>query len=76
MFLDGEAVGHACDIVADHPRAPGLVAVSARVGAFALAANSKDAALFVELPAGGYTVQVSGADGGTGLALVEVYEVP
>jgi len=28
------------------------------------------------LPAGGYTVQVSGADGGTGEALVEIYELP
>jgi hypothetical protein len=29
----------------------------------------------VSLPAGGYTIQVSGADGGTGNAIVEVYEV-
>lgn len=47
------------------------------VGAFTLTPGSKDAALLVLLDAGGagYTVQVSGADGGTGEAIVEVYEV-
>ncbi len=37
---------------------------------------SKDAMLLVTLPPGGYTATVSGSDGGTGVALVEVYEVP
>lgn len=47
-----------------------------RVGAFPLTAGSCDAALLVTLPAGAsYTVQVSGADGGAGEALVEIYEV-
>lgn len=47
------------------------------VGAFQLNAGSKDAATIVELDAGAaYTVQVKGADGGTGEALVEVYELP
>lgn len=47
------------------------------VSAFPLNAGSKDAATIVELDAGaGYTVQVKGADGGTGEALVEVYELP
>jgi hypothetical protein len=46
------------------------------VGAFPLSAGSKDAAITVSLPAGGYTVQVSGADGGVGEALVEIYELP
>jgi hypothetical protein len=46
------------------------------VGAFGLTAGSKDAAITVSLPAGGYTVQVSGADGGVGEALVEIYELP
>ncbi len=35
---------------------------------------SKDAALLITLPPGAYTAQVSGADGGTGVALVEVYD--
>ncbi len=44
------------------------------VGAFALPAGSKDAATVITLNAGtGYTVQVSGVNGGTGEALVEVY---
>ncbi len=46
------------------------------VGAFSLAANSKDAALIVTLPAGSYTAQVSGVGGTTGIALVEIYELP
>ncbi|MSU53564.1 MAG: hypothetical protein EXS41_09275 [Opitutaceae bacterium] len=46
------------------------------VGAFGLTQGSKDAAITVSLPAGSYTVQVSGADGGGGEALVEVYELP
>ena len=46
------------------------------VGAFPLDPNSRDAALVTTLTPGSYTVQVSGADGGTGEALVEIYEVP
>jgi hypothetical protein len=46
------------------------------VGAFGLDSGSKDAALLTSLAPGGYTVQVRGADGGTGEALVEIYEVP
>jgi hypothetical protein len=45
-------------------------------GAFGLIPGSKDAAITVSLPAGSYTVQVSGADGGVGEALVEIYELP
>jgi len=45
-------------------------------GAFALPAGSKDAALIVTLPAGIYSAQVSGADGGSGVGLVEIYEAP
>jgi hypothetical protein len=47
-----------------------------QVGAFRLAADAKDAALLATLQPGNYTVQVSGANGGTGVALIEVYEVP
>jgi hypothetical protein len=32
--------------------------------------------LLVSLPPGSYTAQISGANNGTGVALVEVYEVP
>lgn len=52
-----------------------LATTMASVGAFTLPANSKDAALVATLQPGNYTVQVSGV-GGTGVALVEVYEIP
>jgi hypothetical protein len=53
-----------------------LATTFSSVGAFPLVAGSKDAAVIVNLPPGGYTVQVSGADGGTGLAIIELYELP
>jgi hypothetical protein len=46
------------------------------VGAFQLDANSRDAALLTTLQPGTYTVQVRGANNGTGEALIEIYEVP
>lgn len=49
---------------------------AAKVGAFALNAGSKDAVILLTLPPGGYTAQVTGANGSTGAALIEVYEVP
>lgn len=53
-----------------------LSAAFSAVGAFALPANSRDAAVLVTLPPGDYTVEVRGVAGATGSALVEVYEVP
>jgi len=53
-----------------------LAAVAAQVNAFALDANSKDAAMLLTLPPGAYTAQVSGVGNTTGVALVEIYEVP
>ncbi len=55
---------------------PTLTAVFSTVGAFALPANSLDAALVATLTPGNYTVQVKGAGTTTGIALVEVYELP
>lgn len=46
------------------------------VGAFALTPGSRDAAMIVTLPPGSYTAQVSGVGNTTGVAIVEVYEVP
>ncbi len=54
---------------------PTLASVFTQVGAVALTAGSKDAALQVKLPPGAYTAQVSGINGATGEALVEVYEI-
>jgi hypothetical protein len=53
-----------------------LAAASTSVGAFPLDSGSKDAALTLTLVPGTYTVQVSGAAGATGAALIEVYELP
>jgi uncharacterized protein (DUF1800 family) len=52
-----------------------LAAAFANNGAFPLAAGSKDAALLINLAAGGYTLQVSGVGNTTGAALVEVYDL-
>ncbi len=46
----------------------------AAAGAFAWPRGSRDAAVLVPLPPGTYTALVRGRDGGTGLALVEVYD--
>jgi hypothetical protein len=51
-------------------------AVFTEVGAFQLPANSADCALVVSLPPGAYTAQVTGVNNTTGVALVEIYEVP
>ena len=53
-----------------------LIAATTRVGAFPLGLNRPDSALLIALPPAPYSIQVSGADGGTGVALVEVYQVP
>jgi hypothetical protein len=56
---------------------PGLVATAtAAVGAFPLAPGGRDAALLLTLPPGTYSAQVGGPAGATGVALVEVYEMP
>ena len=52
-----------------------MTAAGTRTGAFALKAGTADAALLVTLEPGAYTVLISGADGGTGHCLVEIYEV-
>jgi hypothetical protein len=56
-------------------RAP-LQTAAQQTGAFALDASSNDSALLVTLPPGIYTAQVSGKNGTTGVALIEVYDVP
>jgi hypothetical protein len=44
-------------------------------GAFPLDAKSNDSALVLRLSAGGYTAQVTGANGGSGIALLEIYDL-
>jgi hypothetical protein len=55
--------------------APAINAAAAAVGAFALPANSADAAILINLEPGAYTAQVVGVGGATGNALVEIYEL-
>ena len=61
------------------PSLPGSVANrEGSAGMGALDANSKDAVLLLELPAGLgiYTAQLSGVGETTGIGLVEIYEAP
>jgi len=53
-----------------------LAAAAVQVSDFPLPVNSLDAALLVTLPPGLYSAHVEGANGGTGVALVEVYVMP
>jgi uncharacterized repeat protein (TIGR03806 family) len=51
-------------------------AESRRLNLFPLADNGSDSGLFVTLDSGAYTLQVTGLDNTTGVALVEIYEIP
>jgi hypothetical protein len=57
------------------PQREAIAAAAQQVGAFPLSAGAADSALLLTLQPGAYTIQVSGHNGGTGVALVEVYEV-
>ncbi|WP_414661132.1 immunoglobulin domain-containing protein [Horticoccus sp. 23ND18S-11] len=56
------------------PDAAAITAASAQVGAFGLSNN--DSALIATLAPGNYTAQVTGPGTATGIALIEVYELP
>jgi len=75
VFRDGTVIA-ANDNWYDAGNALAIAAAVASVGAFAVPVDSRDAALLLSLPPGGYSVQLSGADAATGNALIEVYEVP
>jgi hypothetical protein len=53
-----------------------VIDAAARSGATPLAAGGKDAAILINLQPGTYTAVVTGSGGGTGIALINVYEVP
>lgn len=55
---------------------PVLTDAFTRTGAFALPAASRDAALLLTLAPGAYSAHIESANGSTGLALFELYEVP
>ena len=54
---------------------PALKAAFTAAGAFSIPDTSKDAAVLLALPPGGYTIVTSGVAGATGTALVEVYDL-
>lgn len=54
---------------------PGLATSFAKVGAFALPSQSRDAALTLTLQPNAYTVHVKGLDGGSGEAIIEIYDL-
>jgi hypothetical protein len=53
-----------------------VAAAAAATGAFALDVGSKDAALVLTLSPGGYTFEITGANGATGEALADIYGAP
>lgn len=56
---------------------PEISAAAAKVGAFTWSnASSGDSAFLVTLPPGNYSAEVAGLSGDSGLALIELYEVP
>ena len=75
IIKDGVVVAQNTGL-ATSPDAAAIATVSAQVGAFALPANSADCALLVNLAPGNYSAVVSGVGGTSGIAIVEVYEVP
>lgn len=75
-LLRGGALIKANDDWFRDPDAALIRAAAAGAGAFALGANSLDAAIIGNLEPGAYTVQVSSGGGEGGQVLAEVYEVP
>ena len=77
MCMGAGSIGTVPAKVVENDNFAGAVDTLARtLGGFGFVAGARDAAILISLPAGGYTVTVSGADGGTGLAIVELYKLP
>jgi uncharacterized protein (DUF1800 family) len=53
----------------------GISAATTAAGAAGFSTGSKDSALVLDLPPGGYTAQVSSVDGSAGVALIEAYDI-
>lgn len=60
----------------ESPDAVAIAAASASVGAFPLQSASTDAAVVTTLPPGNYSIITDDAANGSGIVLVEVYELP
>ncbi|MBI5382615.1 MAG: hypothetical protein HZA31_12000 [Opitutae bacterium] len=76
IYRDGAQIATNDNWSVDPAQAAALTSASAQVGAFPLAAGSKDAGLLLSLPAGAYTAHIRSRDGRGGLGLVEIYVVP
>lgn len=75
-IYSGEKVVATVDDWSRYAQASATEAATKVLGAFPLPTGSKDAALFITLPPGAYTVEVSGKNDTEGVALLEIYEVP
>ncbi len=73
IFSGGQVLATNDDWDADD--AAGVTAAGEQVAGFQLVAGSKSSGLVIELAPGAYGAIVTGADGGTGICLIEVYEV-
>ncbi len=73
IYRDGQLIAQNDDWTT---AASEIVAANSATGAFALAADSKDAAIVLALPPGAYTAVVSGVGDASGVGLVEVYDLP
>jgi hypothetical protein len=73
IYQDGEAIA----TNAGWANRAEIATAAMQAGAFALAASTRDAALLVTLKPGSYTAQVKAAQvTSSGVALIEIYEVP
>lgn len=72
----GTQIGFNDDWSAEAVQAGLIEAAATLTEAFAWKRGSKDAALLVDLEPGLYTAHGRGKGGGTGISLVEIYEVP
>jgi hypothetical protein len=73
IYQDGEAIA----TNAGWANNAAIATTATQAGAFALVAGSRDAALLVTLKPGSYTAQVKAAQSASsGVALIEIYEVP
>jgi hypothetical protein len=75
LVKDGAVVASNTGLLTS-PDAAAIAAASVQVGAFPVPSNGSDCALLVNLAPGSYSATVSGLNGTSGIAIVEVYELP
>lgn len=76
LFQNTTQIASNDDWCSDPTQVAAIEAAAKKTGLFALPEGSKDSAILIHLKPGLYTAQVSGSDGGSGVAMLEVYEVP